>query len=112
MKAVTLGCALVLLALGRADAQPIQSRYLGEVSCGAWPKAKPVTDIEKAVPLNLVLGILFGRASQDGGFDALLRADVYQVAAWMDNYCAANPLDTIITGAMKLEEELMARAAQ
>jgi hypothetical protein len=34
------------------------------------------------------------------------------VSAWMDNYCAANPLETIITGTFRLEDELKERAGQ
>lgn len=69
---------------------------------------KPYGALEKAVPTNLVLGFLAGRSSIQSK-DTLLDVDIESVSAWMDNYCSANPLDTIITGALALEKELIAR---
>jgi hypothetical protein len=97
------------LGAAPAGAQPLQSRYLGEISCGAWPKTLPVTHTEKALPLNLVLGILFGRASLSG-IDTLAMADVYSIGAWMDNYCREHPLVDIIMATYVLEAELRKRA--
>jgi hypothetical protein len=85
--------------------------YMGEISCGSWPEAEAIGHPRKASALNLVLGLLFGRASQSD-FDTLQSVDVASVAAWMDNYCEANPLDTIIRGAYVLEAELRARAGR
>lgn len=87
------------------------ARYMGEISCGSWPKYKEVGDGTKAVPLNFVLGFLFGRAAQ-AGTDPLGIFDIPSVAAWMDNYCQANPLATIIEGAFLLEKEMTTRQAR
>jgi hypothetical protein len=83
---------------------------MGEMSCGAWPKAAKFDDPEKASVLNWVLGFM-SRASGDRGLDLMANVDVPSISAWMDNYCAAHPLDTKITGSYVLERELVARTA-
>jgi hypothetical protein len=81
---------------------------MGEISCGAWPKNTAHTNLEKAVTLNWVLGFL-SRAGWQDGRDLLAQVDQASIAAWMDNYCAAHPLDTVIQGSWVLERELTAR---
>jgi hypothetical protein len=108
MRGVLLSLCVALCVTQASEAQRI--KYLGDVSCGAWPKQLAYTNIEKAVPLNLVLGILFGRVSKTG-FDVFEHVDIPSVSAWMDNYCQSNPLDSIIRGAHLLEDELISRAS-
>ncbi|NEX94650.1 hypothetical protein [Caulobacter sp. 17J65-9] len=92
-----------------AQAQGVKFSYMGEMSCGAWPKHSPYTAIDKALTLNWVLGFISGRSSLRER-DMLATVDIASVSAWMDNYCAEHPLDTVIMAAHALEKELLARA--
>jgi hypothetical protein len=107
---MAITAALGLPCATRAQAAPVHYRYMGEASCGAWPKQVEFEDIKKVVPLNWVLGFL-SKASVDRGVDLMANVDVASVSAWMDNYCATHPLDSILTGAFELERELATRAA-
>lgn len=93
------------------EARPYHYKWMGELSCGAWPKELKYNHPEKGALLNWVLGYL-GRAQQAralGWFDDI---DPASISAWMDNYCQANPLDSVVQGTMKLEAELVARSSR
>ncbi len=59
-----------------------------------------------------VAGYLSGSNVQAGDNypDALVGTDFDGLMAWVDNYCRANPHDLVGTAALKLFEELQARA--
>ena len=99
----------------------------GKQSCGAWTKAQahrpqvgadgimPVTfaDMELSTQLSWVQGFLSAFNYYDSkSVDVANGIDPNGVFAWIDNYCAAHPLDTIATAAIELISELSKRAGQ
>jgi hypothetical protein len=111
MRLIAAAAAATLLTAAPAFSQPVQGyqlRYMGNVSCGAWPKYLGYDNYQKASLLNWVLGYV-SRASIGYSKSLLEVVDQANVAAWMDQYCAANPLNSILDGAQVLEAELYAR---
>jgi hypothetical protein len=76
----------------------------GNVSCGAWTQSPNDTRMAWA------LGYLSRAAFEHPG-DILEQPDVEALRGWISNYCAANPLDTLLTALRQLEFELVARDA-
>ena len=99
----------VMLAPHAGLADPVTYRWMGSMSCGAWPRDKPHDSTEVAVPLNWALGFLSARAGSRE-LDLLRRVDIPSVKLWIDNYCAGHPLDDLPTAVMALDVELAARA--
>lgn len=99
--------SLMLFGAGGALAadRGVNVKYMGETSCGAWRHDLRHDDIRKAAVLNWVLGFLSGRA-MDSGRDVLAMTDQASISAWLDNYCRANPLESVVTASFELEREL------
>ena len=82
----------------------------GTNTCGAFVSVKPGTAEEEAY-----LAWLGGFLSGANVWNPLTREDVLKgidlpaVKVWMQNYCRANPLETVFTGALKLGNELIER---
>ena len=105
--ATTAALALMLPGIGRSA--PVTVRYMGENSCGAWLATdRDYRSLNRAAALNWVLGHVSG-VSQVAGQDLLAGADQASIAAWLDQYCAANPLDGLPRAATVLVNELSAR---
>jgi hypothetical protein len=97
-------------ATGGSDARTYRWMGSDTFNCGNWPKSADYTSVEKAVMLNWVLGFLSRASGESGRPDLLLNTDQQTVAAWLDTYCAAHPLDGVPTAAHVLQNELTARA--
>ncbi len=107
---IALGLGLAIASsTTAASAQGIQFRYMGDMTCGGW-RAAPANldDVRKAALMNFVLGFLSGRSAERGD-DLLAAVEISSIKAWMDDYCAANPLGSVVTGAFELEKVLIAR---
>lgn len=101
--------AFALLAAPAAHAQTFfHSKWMGNISCGSWPRNEPIGTDNKSLRLNFILGFLSGRASATG-IDIMADTDIESISAWLDNYCAANPLASLMEAAKPLEKELIAR---
>lgn len=103
-----LACCLAIATPASAK-EATQFRWMGDMTCGGWRAT--LADINtppRAVLLNWVLGVIVGRSALRG--DNLLHdVEVSSVAAWLDDYCAAKPLDTLIQATFALEIDLVAR---
>lgn len=102
-------CALMMafglaLATSQAHAAPSHAKWMGEATCAAWPADQAYDDFDKALLLNWVLGWL-SRGGKEGP-DVLAKVNQATISGWVDRYCAANPNDTLISAAAKLEVEL------
>lgn len=88
----------------------IQFRYMGDLTCGGWRSSAPGNfgAVPKAVLLNWVLGFLVGRTAERGD-DLLATVQISSIAAWLDDYCERQPLESLIKAAFDLEKELLAR---
>jgi hypothetical protein len=119
-----LVCAMlavvILVALSiQASAQGPGNMVFGQGmnSCGAWTQARQTRSVSAGLSAQWVAGFLSGMNSQfnltsspDPQDDPLLGTDFDGLMAWIDNYCRSHPLETIIAAALKLMDELRARA--
>ncbi len=109
--AATLAAAALIAGPAAAQSNPVHMKWMGNLSCGAWPKYAAHDDLRKAVLLNWALGFL-SRGAIANNADLLAEVDQASVSAWLDAYCAAHPLDKITTAASELEAELLQRERQ
>jgi len=102
----TLLIFALLVFCCEAIAAPIKGA--GATSCGSWLKER--RNGAYSSDLNWVLGFIsaynhyLDHSPQENGIFG--SADPEAIAAWMDNYCNANPLSNPYTGSVKLIEEL------
>lgn len=101
--------ALATPASAASPQDGFQARYMGDMTCGGW-RSTPAsyTDARKAALLNWVLGFLSGRTAERGD-DILNFVEISSIAAWLDDYCARQPLESLIKATFDLEKELIAR---
>jgi hypothetical protein len=89
--------AAALLISAEEAAEPGKYNLLGSgtVSCGTWTALR--RQGQARLPEQWILGFLSGVGYEGaaGGDNPLNGVDADAVGAWMDNYCQANPLDTL-----------------
>jgi hypothetical protein len=75
----------------------------GSASCGTWTEAR---DRRSMPDESWVLGFLAGIGFMgDDGADPLKGIDGKGVAAWIDNYCASHPIETVVDAAQAFYRE-------
>lgn len=103
----------VILMLAAAVAAPSSSRYVqvfnfpAADSCATWTRYR-----SEKVSQSLegwVLGFVTGRNFYGTG-NVGLGVQAEGLTGWVDQYCAANPLDSVTTAAVKLVNELQKRS--
>lgn len=107
MKTFLLVVAIALaLNAGESFAKLDESiTVVGRKSCGFWAKSRADEDqFSKTVLQNWVMGYLSGVAMTKGS-DFLRDLDGDSVFLWYDQYCQANPLDTLVDASEKLVKE-------
>lgn len=84
----------------------------GTISCAEWQKYRVANDRPHAIQAEAWLdGYLSGYNSASDDIDFLdSKPNTVALYAWVDNYCASNPLDSLIVAAFKLRKELQSRA--
>jgi hypothetical protein len=108
-----------VISISPLSAQPIPpttgerhilTRYMGEQSCGYWLSLQTLayTNEIKSLVLNWELGFLSGIAIESN-VDLLRTVDQASVAAWLDEYCHAHPLDLLTNAGLALSLELNKR---
>jgi hypothetical protein len=130
-----LVCLLALLTLALCRGAEAKDgaivRGSGYQSCGTWTKAQEhrqvgadgamslgVNDIDLAMQISWVLGYLSAfnvyvhRYKESGSADIATGVDFNGLYVWIDNYCAAHPLDAIVTATDALITELSKRRGQ
>jgi len=88
-----------------AHGQEYQSRGIGEVSCAVWTSHRRANSEVEGALVAWVLGWL-SSASYHGSQDLLVGHDNDALEAWLDNYCAAHPLEYVADATIALEREL------
>jgi len=79
----------------------------GWSSCGTWTAARRANGFDAQIQVSWVLGYLSGlNDSLDKNHDFLAGQDAQGITAWIDNFCAAQPLKQIFDAADALREEL------
>lgn len=88
-----------------------QIQGAGGVTCGAWLQTRQSN--QHYGELHWVQGFIssynqyvYTGRNPNGIFGSV---DHDSIAAWMDNYCRANPLETVYKGTLHLVEELKHR---
>jgi hypothetical protein len=114
-RALSALLAMVALSPGAALAAPDAPRYEilgpGATSCADWASQRQLPDHALALAnQGWVLGYVTAYneyLASDGNVAA--GADSDAIAAWIDTYCAAHPLDDLAHAARALVEDLRAR---
>jgi hypothetical protein len=85
----------------------------GAVSCGTWTEDRRLAQEHWLPNSAWVLGYItaYNRFALKKSSDIARGTDSDGISAWMDNYCAANPLSTIENGAARLIFVLQVKAA-
>jgi hypothetical protein len=97
--------ALLLACLSNGYAYTV----IGKYDCGEWFTKRP----SKAWLLGFLSGMNSARADDKTGSDPLGKlGSGDQAFLWMDNYCKANPLKSIVDGGMELFIELQMKQLQ
>lgn len=106
---IALGCLSAFAGGASAEENDDLFKY-GSQSCDEWVRHSDLTDAETPKWfLSLVAGL-----SQGGGYRIDLQKEIKpdEAKAWLDGYCAANPLDGLAVAATVLTNELAARAVK
>ena len=81
----------------------------GANSCWAWTRSHEAKAATQGLYTQWVAGFVSGVSSDADEPDILTRMDSDGLMAWMNDYCKANPLAKVTTGAAALVQELRAR---
>ena len=98
---VAIGCLLLGHALGFTQSQ-YKVYGQGNESCGEWTARNKVR--REAYQFTWVVGFVTGAAFASARSQK--PTDSSGIAAWIDTYCAANPLDSISKASGQLVLEL------
>ncbi|HKQ23898.1 MAG TPA: hypothetical protein VJT81_05590 [Burkholderiales bacterium] len=87
---------LIAFAAFATAAKPI--RGVGAISCGTWTKdAKEANKLGQLINLTWVQGYISSYNAHTGQ-NLFEGVDNDAITAWMDNYCAKNPLSVVMKG--------------
>jgi hypothetical protein len=100
----------MLLVAGQAFAEPRMTFGNGLKSCGTWTQKRQTND--DSVFVSWVVGYLSGMNLDSTRPDALLGTDFDGLMGWIDNYCRANPLQSIAIAGTVLMRQLQSGAAK
>lgn len=99
-----------LLALATASPHPVMT-YAWQHSCADWTKERS-NEYSFQGDTGYILGLVTGYNVYGPGDGNLASGPISSgMIGWVDQYCAANPLDTIYTAGFKLVVELKRRKA-
>jgi hypothetical protein len=106
-------CTVLLLLsfIGPLHAKSAYVYGAGTVSCAKWSEFRTTNNSNKFQMEGWLDGYLSGwNLAGDDTPDFLLHSDRTALYAWVDYYCAANPLDDLIQASDKLKKELINRS--
>jgi len=126
MRVAVFVCCLLLTVPVTAQAADERYTVFGPAidSCGSWTQGRGLINANGNYPLNRAgadqlareawgLGYIASRTQgfwTTTGLNMARGMDVHALFAWIDNYCAANPLSEIVVAANALADELENRA--
>jgi hypothetical protein len=103
--------AMVVATFLPLAAHAVQLQEIQGSSCGQWTEVQAAGNTVLGAQFRgWVMGFMSGWAWSHPKADPLLNRDAAGLLAWIDNYCKANPLDSIATASEKLAIELDARS--
>jgi hypothetical protein len=101
---------VIAALLAAVQAPPRDVVGNGNASCGEWTAAQQENGWSRSVYDAWVGGFISGLNLVNPKGNLTTGMDFKGLQGWMDNYCAANPLDPISTAAVRLSVELRKRA--
>ena len=106
-------CALLLVPIS-APASAAGQQYgvwgFGTQSCGTWTADKQKAGYEQIVDISWVEGYMSAMDRTNPAINvASHHTDANGMAAWVDNYCAAHPIEQISAAAEAFAAELLSR---
>lgn len=117
-----LGLLALVLCPSDVEAKDWMVTGVGQFSCGHWTQNMPTrspgtfassANMPAALDTQWVQGFLSAfNYYGNGSGNVTNGTDVNGVFAWIDNYCAAHPLDLIADATIALVSELSKRAGQ
>jgi hypothetical protein len=101
-------------AASMATAQPADHQfarlYAPEADCGLWTRSRATNSDSSLLLQTWLVGYVSGRNTFGAGNGDIARgASREGLFGWIDQYCAANPLDHFVTASFKLVKELEKR---
>ena len=108
--------ALLASLMGMGDTSAAEGDKVvygaGMITCGEWQKYRSSGDKPNSYQAQAWIdGYLSGTNGAGSGPDFLApKPSDVAYYAWIDNYCAQNPLDRLIRAVWLLKKELVARA--
>lgn len=110
---------MILLALTLAGVVPtgkviLQIYEFPDVdSCATWTAERAIPDHHEQGQEGWVMGFISGlNAFGPNNGDIARGAKAEGLLGWVDNYCKANPLDSVTTAGFALANELKRRASR
>jgi hypothetical protein len=105
---VLVASLLATMMLGIGQSKTVTVYGSGSESCGAWTAAIPsTTGIAHNLALSWVYGFMSGaEAGFSAGAAPVRKTDGDGVEAWMAQYCAQHPLETVAEAAGGLVRSL------
>jgi hypothetical protein len=104
-----------LLAFGTKQADAGTITFAANISCGTWTAYRRSTTLDetlgRAKSEGFVVGFLSGLNALKNVPEILSGLDEGALYAWMDNHCAAHPLEAIPEAATILANELLKKAS-
>ncbi|RYH67704.1 MAG: hypothetical protein EON54_03815 [Alcaligenaceae bacterium] len=104
VKLIACGLAAATFSLYSATASA-EVMHLGVRSCGQWVKARSAKGPAAMYYENWVAGYMSGLAAGTDK-DFLNGMDEDSIMLWIDNYCQANPLESVPGASLKLGFQL------
>jgi hypothetical protein len=87
----------------------IEYEAIGYVDCGQW-LSRNDKDLSSISTGSWLAGFMTGLNASDAkdgqDRDSLQKVSADRIFLWMDNYCKANPLESVATGGFRLMFEL------
>ncbi len=109
MRSITLSI-LTLMLMSTSTFSQVAMLGFGTESCGSWTevrRAGPVASVgQKSWMLGFVSGVNAAASASLQKPDFLKGKDANALTGWIDNYCAAHPLDNLAGATIHLLTEL------
>jgi hypothetical protein len=110
MRPLFLAVFIALMIGAAKDATAYTVIGYGAQTCGKWTQDRNNNGLIARLDEAWLLGFVSARSgSSQAGFDITQNADNAGLFAWIDNYCAAHPLDMIADAADRLVTYLETR---
>jgi hypothetical protein len=112
IRIILWGLAIVSALMGSASAENKTVYGAGMITCAEWQQYRSSGNKPGSYQAQAWIdGYLSGSNSSGNGPDFIApKPTDIAYYAWIDNYCAQNPLNQLMVAAFRLKQELLSRA--